>query len=91
MDCAWCVLYWIVLLWNVLWFVLEWSVCIHCVVMSPQLQFFAGPAHSGAPLHTHLDATNLVVYGEKVWWCVFLGMVCERCKVRWQVWCVIGS
>jgi hypothetical protein len=30
-------------------------------------EFFAGPANSGAPLHYHNDAFNVLVHGEKRW------------------------
>lgn len=33
----------------------------------PSRQLFAGAAGSGAPMHYHLDAANVLLYGEKRW------------------------
>jgi ankyrin repeat protein len=34
----------------------------------PKPQFFLGPPGSGAPLHWHKDAWNVVAWGRKHWW-----------------------
>jgi hypothetical protein len=49
-----------------------------------QPQFFFGPAGSGAPVHFHGDAWNVVAYGAKRW-CVrrrAAGHSCQRLACR---------
>ena len=35
--------------------------------LNPRPQFYLGPAGSGAPLHWHVDAVNLLAHGRKRW------------------------
>ena len=35
---------------------------------TPKPQFFLGPAGSGAPMHFHKDAVNILAHGRKQWW-----------------------